>query len=122
MAGRLEGRVAASVGVVIIPTCHAMVMDRCRGAPARLVAGGVVAVVLALACVAATVHAAPTRGHAAAVVPEIWIIPHSHDDTGWQRTVDEYHVEDVRYIITETVRALMANRNRTFVQVRGCGA
>lgn len=51
-------------------------------------------------------------------VPLIWIIPHSHDDTGWQRTVDQYHVEDVRNILTETVKALKANRNRTFVEVR----
>ena len=75
-----------------------------------------IAVVAALACMVCTPVAAILLTKP---VPEIWIIPHSHDDTGWQRTVDQYHAEDVRYILTNTVRSLLRNRNRTFVEVSG---
>lgn len=45
------------------------------------------------------------------------VLPHSHDDTGWQRTVDEYYEEEVRYIYDSVVQSLLANTDRKFVFV-----
>ena len=44
------------------------------------------------------------------------LVPHSHDDPGWLRTVDEYHYEYVRYILDEVIDALVANSSRRFIQ------
>lgn len=48
---------------------------------------------------------------------EAYLIPHSHDDPGWLRNVDEYHNEYVRYILDNTVDALLQNTSRKFIQV-----
>jgi len=45
------------------------------------------------------------------------ILPHSHDDTGWQRTVDEYYEEEVQYIYSSVVEALEHDANRRFIFV-----
>ncbi|XP_054161157.1 lysosomal alpha-mannosidase-like [Oppia nitens] len=47
----------------------------------------------------------------------IHIIAHSHDDVGWMSTVDGYYNTDTKYIITNVVKALVANRERRFTQV-----
>ena len=47
----------------------------------------------------------------------VFVVPHSHDDTGWQRTVDEYYEEQVRYIYDTVVAALMLNADRRFIFV-----
>ena len=44
-------------------------------------------------------------------------IPHSHDDTGWQRNVDQYYEEEVRYIYDTVVSSLRANSARRFIFV-----
>lgn len=47
----------------------------------------------------------------------VFMIPHSHDDTGWLRTVDQYYEESVRYIYNAVVASLRANRKRKFIFV-----
>ncbi|RZC33884.1 Glyco hydro 38 domain containing protein [Asbolus verrucosus] len=55
----------------------------------------------------------------------VHLIPHSHDDVGWLKTVDQYYYGSkseiqragVQYIISSTVEALKANPDRRFVQV-----
>ena len=47
----------------------------------------------------------------------VFVLPHSHDDTGWQRTVDQYYVEQVRYIYDSVVSELRKNRRRKFIFV-----
>ncbi|XP_049819511.1 lysosomal alpha-mannosidase-like isoform X2 [Aethina tumida] len=55
----------------------------------------------------------------------VHLIPHSHDDVGWLKTVDQYFFgaktniqsAGVNYIITNTVQSLKANPNRRFIQV-----
>lgn len=84
---------------------------------ARASAVVLVVVVATLAWVACCAQASHGR-EGATTVPTIFIVPHSHDDTGWLRTVDEYHNEWVRYILDGVVHELSLNRNRTFVQVR----
>ena len=37
------------------------------------------------------------------------LVPHSHDDTGWQRNVDQYYEEEVQYIYDTVVEALAAD-------------
>jgi len=56
---------------------------------------------------------------------QIHLVPHTHDDTGWLKTVDEYFYGAnrsiqggaVQYILDTTVQALVANPNRTFIYV-----
>ncbi|KYB25900.1 lysosomal alpha-mannosidase-like precursor [Tribolium castaneum] len=55
----------------------------------------------------------------------VHLIPHSHDDVGWLKTVDQYYYGShseiqkagVQYIISSTVEALKADPDRRFVQV-----
>lgn len=47
----------------------------------------------------------------------VFVLPHSHDDTGWQRTVDQYYVEQVRYIYDSVVSELRKDRRRKFIFV-----
>lgn len=48
-------------------------------------------------------------------IPEIHIVPHSHDDAGWQVTVDEYQFSTVDAILDTVLIQLEKNSNRTFV-------
>eukprot|EP00035_Acanthoeca_spectabilis_P014256 m.271234 g.271234 ORF g.271234 m.271234 type:complete len:1102 (+) comp16089_c0_seq11:51-3356(+) len=45
------------------------------------------------------------------------LVPHSHDDTGWQRNVDQYYEEQVRYIYDSVVECLIRNPARKFIFV-----
>ncbi|XP_018570365.1 lysosomal alpha-mannosidase [Anoplophora glabripennis] len=55
----------------------------------------------------------------------VHLVPHSHDDVGWLKTVDQYfyglkpdiHRASVQNIINSVVEALLENSNRRFVQV-----
>jgi alpha-mannosidase len=44
-------------------------------------------------------------------------VPHSHDDTGWQVTVDQYFANEVYFIIDTVVQNLAANPDRKFIYV-----
>ena len=47
----------------------------------------------------------------------VFVLPHSHDDTGWQRNVDQYFEEEVRYIYDTVVSALLRDTRRRFIFV-----
>ncbi|KAJ8951625.1 hypothetical protein NQ318_012295 [Aromia moschata] len=47
----------------------------------------------------------------------VHVVPHSHDDVGWLKTVDQYFYQQVQYIITSVVSALLENPDRRFIQV-----
>jgi len=63
-------------------------------------------------------HAAPRKG-----VLNVHIVPHTHDDVGWLKTVDEYYTGQnnsiqhagVRYILDSVVRSLAEDPERKFV-------
>ena len=56
---------------------------------------------------------------------QVHLVPHTHDDTGWKKTVDEYYyganrtiqAGAVQYILDTVVTSLIANPNRTFIYV-----
>jgi len=58
-------------------------------------------------------------------IPTIHIVPHSHDDVGWLKTVDEYFYGDKQNIqrsmveveLTSIVDSLMADSRRKFMEV-----
>ena len=55
----------------------------------------------------------------------VHVIPHTHDDVGWLKTVDQYYYGDVqdiqwagvRYIITSFVKELIADPKKNFIYV-----
>ena len=47
----------------------------------------------------------------------VHICPHTHDDTGWQITVDQYYYERVQFILDTVVEKLAADPNRRFMYV-----
>jgi lysosomal alpha-mannosidase len=47
----------------------------------------------------------------------VHIVPHSHDDVGWTKTVDQYYFQDVQNVISSVIVALKLNPERRFVQV-----
>jgi len=48
---------------------------------------------------------------------DVYIVPHSHDDVGWLRTVDDYYTTTVHYILDTVFSALYENPERRFTQV-----
>ena len=56
---------------------------------------------------------------------QVHLVPHTHDDVGWLKTVDEYFyganktIQDaaVQYILDTVVTELQKNPNRTFIYV-----
>lgn len=47
----------------------------------------------------------------------VHVIPHTHDDAGWLKTVDTYYVDQVKYIINAVVNELEYNPDRRFIYV-----
>ena len=47
----------------------------------------------------------------------VHLVPHSHDDTGWQVTVDQYFANEVFFIIDTVVESLSRDPNRKFIYV-----
>jgi alpha-mannosidase len=47
----------------------------------------------------------------------VHLVPHSHDDTGWLITVDQYFVKEVYYIVDTVVDQLLRDPNRKFMFV-----
>ncbi|XP_071568794.1 lysosomal alpha-mannosidase-like isoform X1 [Temnothorax nylanderi] len=77
-----------------------------------------------------TPDAAPTKCHEAchAVHPNklnIHMVPHTHDDVGWLKTVDQYYFGSrstiqkagVQYILDSVIKALLADPTRRFIYV-----
>ena len=44
-------------------------------------------------------------------------VPHTHDDTGWQVTVDQYFVKEVFFVIDTVIQNLRDNADRKFIYV-----
>ena len=95
-----------------------------------------VRVVVVLACLALIAWAFPSplaTGSGGRVPPprerrvpgvlNVHIVPHTHDDVGWLKTVDQYYTganasiqhAAVRHILTSVVDALLADPTKTFV-------
>jgi alpha-mannosidase len=47
----------------------------------------------------------------------VHLVPHTHDDTGWLVTVDQYFFSEVYYIVDTVVDQLAKNPNRHFIYV-----
>eukprot|EP00026_Physarum_polycephalum_P013878 Phypoly_transcript_14331.p1 GENE.Phypoly_transcript_14331~~Phypoly_transcript_14331.p1 ORF type:complete len:219 (-),score=21.47 Phypoly_transcript_14331:218-874(-) len=47
----------------------------------------------------------------------VYLVPHSHDDVGWLKTIDGYYESEVKHILDTVVSSLAANPNRTFIYV-----
>ena len=47
----------------------------------------------------------------------VHLVPHSHDDTGWLITVDQYFTKNVYYVIDTVVDSLARDPNRKFIYV-----
>jgi alpha-mannosidase len=47
----------------------------------------------------------------------VHLVPHTHDDTGWQVTVDQYYHTEVYYVIDTVVTELLKNPDRRFMYV-----
>jgi hypothetical protein len=45
----------------------------------------------------------------------VHLVPHTHDDTGWQVTVDQYFFTEVYYVVDTVVDQLLKNPNRHFI-------
>lgn len=47
----------------------------------------------------------------------VHFVPHSHDDVGWLKTIDEYYEQDVRHIYNTVVASLGERADRKFIVV-----
>jgi alpha-mannosidase len=93
----------------------------------RLIAAAQLLLLLAVTtAAAAAAHRPPRYRTAAARDPaklNVHIVCHSHDDSGWLKTVDQYYwganntiqVAGVQYILDTVVQALAANPDRKFI-------
>lgn len=78
--------------------------------------------IFTVCCTWVLVHAEP---HAVDEVLTVHVVPHTHDDVGWLKTVDEYYTGQnnsiqyayVKLVLDTVVRSLAENANRTFTYV-----
>jgi alpha-mannosidase len=47
----------------------------------------------------------------------VHLCPHTHDDTGWQVTVDQYFFNEVYYVVDTVITELLKNPDRRFMYV-----
>ncbi|KAK8811390.1 hypothetical protein WA158_003124 [Blastocystis sp. Blastoise] len=47
----------------------------------------------------------------------VYLIGHTHDDTGWLQTTDQYYVKQIHYILDSVMSALTENEDRKFTYV-----
>ena len=47
----------------------------------------------------------------------VHLVPHTHDDTGWQVTVDQYFFTEVYYVVYTVVDQLIKDPKRHFIYV-----
>jgi alpha-mannosidase len=52
----------------------------------------------------------------------VHLVPHTHDDTGWLVTVDQYFFTEVYYVVDTVVDQLEKNPKRHFICPRPPGA
>ena len=45
----------------------------------------------------------------------VHLVPHTHDDTGWQVTVDQYFFDEVYYVVDTVVDQLVKDPKRHFI-------
>ena len=45
----------------------------------------------------------------------VHLVPHTHDDTGWQLTIDQYFDRMVYYVIDTVIDRLLENADRRFI-------
>ena len=58
-----------------------------------------------------------TKGGPVEGKTNIHLVPHTHDDTGWLITVDQYYYKEVQYIIETVITRLEMNPDRKFIYV-----
>ena len=75
------------------------------------------AVVLGFVCLLLLLAVVSSASAAPDQTLTVHLVPHSHDDVGWQITVDEYYDREVRNIITSVVEQLQLNPARKFIYV-----
>ena len=91
---------------------------RAAGLAVAVLGAAVAQMLGAAAAVRHNTHAAPRKG-----VLNVHIVPHTHDDVGWRKTVDQYYTGQnnsiqhagVRYILDSVVRSLAEDPERKFV-------
>jgi len=58
-----------------------------------------------------------TKGGPKEGMINVHLVPHTHDDTGWQVTVDQYFEQEVYYVIDTVAQQLAEDPNRKFIYV-----
>eukprot|EP00850_Spirogloea_muscicola_P004147 SM000017S02887 [mRNA] locus=s17:887138:900859:+ [translate_table: standard] len=114
--------------LAVLPTLPRRHHEPVRALPAWRLAAALAAALLAVA--AAAQGGRPPRRYdtRASPVPSklnVHLVPHSHDDVGWLKTVDQYYVgsnnsiqiASVQYILDSVVEKLLENPDRKFIYV-----